>query len=210
MAKLEAHRVGNRIKLARKMANFRTQTRLAQELEECTPQRINNYEQGKSVPNQKFIIAIAKATNVSPGWLLLGHGPIRPDERHRQAIRHQNYSRFFENCLRVSEPEPESETRPEHLDREKVAKLGYPADHLIQLYYHPHDEIEDTLARNIERLFKKRSGWMDDQHVEHDPILEAFPKDIRETLDLLSEMPRKQRAVAVATLKALAKSLRKL
>ena len=94
----ETANIPARIKLARRMAGLDTQARLIERISEWKPSRLGNYEAGVSVPGPDDVLLIARATGVSPCWLMFGLGPIRPSERDLQAIRHQNLSRLAEQA----------------------------------------------------------------------------------------------------------------
>jgi len=189
----ETEHIPARIKLARRMAGLETQAALLKRIPQWKPSRLGNYEAGVSTPGPDDILLIARATATSPCWLMFGLGPIRPSARDLQAIRHQNLSRLAEQrkdgaaglakALRLS-----AKRLREHLDN-------------------PFLPIEDKLARSCERVGKHRAGWMDEQHVEDDPLCMAFPEDMRELMMLYSGLEPGQRRVALATLAALAEAL---
>lgn len=57
--------------------------------------------------------------------------------------------------------------------------LGLSREKVDELLANPFLTIPDRIARRCERFLKKRSGWMDEQHFESDPICNAFPEDMR-------------------------------
>ena len=185
-----------RIKLARKMAGLDTQASLVERIPGWKPSRVGNYEAGVSVPSPDDMLLIAKATGSSPCWLMFGLGPIRPNARDQQAIRHQNFSRLgeqaaqqeggmgkFAKALRLSQ-----KAVREHLDN-------------------PFLPIDDTLARRCERSAGRRGGWMDEQHIEDDPLCMAFPEDLRELMMLYSGLRPEQRGLVLETLRTLVHQL---
>ncbi len=99
----ETANIPARIKLARKMAGLETQASLVERIPGWKPSRVGNYEAGVSVPSPDDMLLIAKATDSSPCWLMFGLGPIRPNERDLQAIRHQNLSRLAEQSQQKKE-----------------------------------------------------------------------------------------------------------
>lgn len=183
----ESEHIPARIKLARRMAGLDTQATLLQLIPEWKPSRLGNYEAGVSTPGPDDILLIARATDTSACWLMFGLGPIRPSARDLQAIRHQNLSRLAEQIdipnLSGTLKLPQKKLR-EHLDN-------------------PFLPIEDDLARQCEQAGKHRSGWMDEQHVEDDPLCMAFPEDMRELMMLYSGLEESNRQVVLATMKSL-------
>jgi len=192
----ETANIPARIKLARKMAGLETQASLVERIPGWKPSRVGNYEAGVSVPSPDDMLLIAKATDSSPCWLMFGLGPIRPNERDLQAIRHQNLSRLAE----------QSQQKKEGLiGMAKSLRLSQKAlcDHLDN----PFLPIDDALARRCERLGKRRKGWMDEQHIEDDPLCMAFPEDIRELMMLYSGLEPAQRNFLLETVRTLAQQL---
>lgn len=184
--------IAARIKLARKMAGLDTQAQLLERIPEWKPSRLGNYEAGVSSPNAEETMRIAKATGASPCWLMFGHGPIRSSERDQQAIRHQNLS---------------------HIVEEKIAKrggttrlakaLGIDKTLLLEHHENPFLPIPDELARAFESACKEAPGWMDEQHIEHDPLFASFPEDLREVLMIYSAASEEKRAQMLRVMRAL-------
>lgn len=195
----ETANIPARIKLARKMAGLETQASLVERIPGWKPSRVGNYEAGVSVPSPDDMLLIAKATDSSPCWLMFGLGPIRPNERDLQAIRHQNLSRL-------------AEQRQSEKDIVAMAKsLRLPQKALREHLDNPFLPIEDTLARRCERMATRRKGWMDEQHIEDDPLCMAFPDDMRELMMLYSGMVREEhRSLLLETVRTLAQQLRGL
>jgi hypothetical protein len=44
------------------------------------------------------------------------------------------------------------------------------------------------MMRRCKSGLKKPSGWMDEQHVENDPLCSFFPDDMREMMTLYSNL----------------------
>ncbi len=192
----ETANIPARIKLARKMAGLETQASLVERIPGWKPSRVGNYEAGVSVPSPDDMLLIARATDSSPCWLMFGLGPIRPNARDLQAIRHQNLSRLADQAeqngaglgalarsLRIAQ-----KALREHLDN-------------------PFLPIDDALARRCERSGSHRKGWMDEQHIEDDPLCMAFPEDMRELMMLYSGLQPAQRTLVLETLRTLARQL---
>lgn len=184
--------IAARIKMARKMAGLNTQAALLNKVPEWSASRLGNYEAGISMPGPDDVLKIAEATNSSPCWLMFGLGPIRPDHRDLQAIRHQNLSNGY------TEIKQDQQAVKRFL---KGVRLGQ--DALDTLLDNPFEPISDDLARLFEKHFKYHTGWMDEQHVEHDPLCLSFPDDIRELMTLYSSAKPELRPLMLATLRTL-------
>jgi transcriptional regulator with XRE-family HTH domain len=167
--------IAARIKLARKMAGLATQAALLERVPDCKPSRLGNYEAGISHPGPEDVERIAEVTEVSPCWLMFGHGPIRPNARDLQAIRHQNLSHIAE------------EQRCKRGGLSRLARsLGRTRAELAAHIDNPFLPIDDPIARRMEQLLGQRQGWADEQHVAHDPVCRSFPDDLRELMGLYS------------------------
>ena len=57
------------------------------------------------------------------------------------------------------------------------------------------------------RLSGRRKGWMDEQHIEDDPLCMAFPEDMRELMMLYSGLLPPQRGLVMETLRTLVQQL---
>lgn len=185
--------IAARIKMARKMAELSTQAALLEKISEWRPSRLGNYEAGISMPGPEDILKIARATSSSPCWLMFGIGPIRSNHRDLQAIRHQNlYNRYAETSD----------------DKEQLARfcraLKITKSKLLQHIDNPFEPIDDEFARRFEKNQKLSQGWMDEQHVEHDPLCLSFPEDIRELMSLYSTADKNRRSLMLAILRTLA------
>lgn len=191
--------IGARIKLARRMADLPTQASLLALIRDWKPSRLGNYEAGISTPGPDDIRRIAAATGVSPCWLMFGDGPIRPNARDLQAIRHQNLSHLAE----------QQNQKRGGLARFSKA-VGLNRGQLETQIDNPFQPINDALARLCEAAMHKPQGWMDEQHVENDPLCQSFPDDLRELMALYSGLANNQRALALATLRAMVGELHKL
>ena len=193
---MSASTIAARIKLARKMAGLATQAQLLQEIEGWKPSRLGNYEAGVSTPNADDVKRIAAAAGVSPCWLMFGDGPIRPDARDTQAIRHQNLSHVVQQL----------ESKRGALAR--FAKLcGSTKAQLMGYLENPFEPISEKLCGRIENALGHEHGWMDEQHVEDDPVCQSFPDDIRELITLYSGLSSAHRNTAMVTLRALVAAL---
>jgi len=180
--------VGARIKLARKMAGLPTQAALLEKIPQWKASRLGNYEAGVSSPGPDDVMLIANATDASPCWLMFGHGPIRASQRDLQAIRHQNLSHLYDEGKQSS----------------KLADaLDVSKDKLASHLENPFLRISDDMARKIEQIIDVRAGWMDEQHIEHDPLFASFPDELRELLMIYSGMDPTDRLTAIRVIKAL-------
>jgi transcriptional regulator with XRE-family HTH domain len=184
--------IAARIKMARKMAGLNTQATLLKHIAGWNPSRLGNYEAGISMPGPDDIAKIAKATGSSPCGLMFGLGPIRPDHRDRQAIRHQNLCNEYES-LKLQKAKLSGFCR----------SLKITQNALMLLLDNPFEPITDKLARQFEKTLDQAEGWMDEQHVEHDPLCLSFPDDIRELMSLYSSADKTRRSLIMATLRTL-------
>jgi transcriptional regulator with XRE-family HTH domain len=172
-----AVKIGNRIKQARKMAGFDTAAQLSEHLPDWSASRLGNYEAGISTPAPDDIERIAAITGSSPCWITFGIGPIRASSRDLQAIRHQNLSFFVAEIKNTSAKL-----------RALLQTLGISRKKLDELIDNPFTPIQDRYARRCEQFLKKPKGWMDEQHVESDPLCMNFPEDLRELMSIYSEL----------------------
>jgi len=193
---MQSTNIPGRIKLARKMAGFRTQASLLARIPGWKSSRLGNYEAGISTPSADDMLLIAEATGVSACWLMFGQGPIRPNERDLQAVRHQNLTHAMDGI----------EEDRERLD-ETVKRLRISRKRLREHLDNPFLPITDELARRLERLLGTQPGWLDEQHVERDPLFLSFPEEMRELMMIYSELPAAQRPILMATVRALKDSL---
>lgn len=178
------------------MADLTTQAQLLQRITTWKPSRLGNYEAGISTPGPDDVKLIAEATGVSPCWLMFGDGPIRPNARDMQAIRHQNLTHMVEQ-LKSKRGALTQFARSVGVSRSVFE------EHLAN----PFLPIGAKLCARIEKHFKHPKGWMNEQHIEDDPLCQSFPDDIREVMALYSSLAPTHRDTALATLRALVGSL---
>lgn len=188
--------VAARIKMARKMAGLTTQAALLKHIPDWRPSRIGNYEAGISMPGPDDILKIAQATSSSPCWLMFGIGPIRPNHRDLQAIRHQNL------CNSYDEIKLRKNSMPVFIKALDLSKQD-----LEKYIDNPFRPISDKLAQNYEQHLNLPGGWMDEQHVEHDPLCLSFPDDMRELMSIYSTSDKRSREVILALVRTLAEQL---
>ena len=143
---------------------------------------MGNSEAGISVPAPDDIGRIAEVTGASPCWIMFGIGPIRAHGRDIQAIRHQNLVTTVEQC---------QSRRGSFAPLLKA--LGLSRKKVDELVANPFLTISERLARRCERFLKKPIGWMDEQHIESDPVCSAFPDDMRRVMEIYSNLPTEQR-----------------
>lgn len=186
-----AVKIGNRVRQARKMAGFETATQLNEHLSDWSTSRLGNYEAGISTPSPDDILRIAEITGASPCWITFGVGPIRASKRDIQAIRHQNLE-YLADQLKA---------KPTKL-KSLITQLGISKKKLSDLHENPFLTIQDRIARRCEKFLNKPKGWMDEQHVESDPICAAFPSDMREIMEIFSNLDIKQRKIFLNIAKA--------
>lgn len=188
--------IAARIKMARKMADMNTQAALLKAIPEWSASRLGNYEAGISLPGADDILKIAKATDSSPCWLMFGLGPIRSNHRDRQAIRHQNLCNTYMTC---KDKRGGTARLARALDISKTI--------LLQHVDNPFLPISSDMARKFESFINTPHGWMNEQHVEHDPLCLSFPEDIRELMALYSGLPPKKRVILLETVRTLSQQL---
>ena len=177
-----AVQIGQRIKQARRMAGFDTAAQLLARITEWGPGRLGNYEAGISLPSPDDVKAIASVTGSSPCWIMFGLGPIRATGRDMQAIRHQNLIYIVESC----------KSQPGTLTRFLKA-IGLSRKKVEEHINNPFLNISDRIARKCEISYKKPSGWLDEQHVEADPVCAAFPEDMRLVMEVYSGLSDEKR-----------------
>ncbi len=188
--------VAARIKMARKMAGLDTQAALLKKIPNWSASRLGNYEASISMPGPDDILLIAEATKSSPCWLMFGLGPIRPNARDLQAIRHQNLCNSY------------TELKPKRGAISRLAKALDMSKANLEIFIdNPFQSIDNDLSERFEQYLKLPAGWMDEQHVEHDPLCLSFPEDIRELMILYSGLNQQSRLTVLETVKTLAKQL---
>lgn len=167
--------VGKRIRQARKMAGFNTLASLTNDIDDWSESRLGNYENGTSLPNPLDIKQIARLTETNPCWISFGIGSIRSTKRDKQAIRHQNLTQI---CDKFSESELTN----------FCIRINLPRKELFRFINNPFLEINDNVSSKVELSLEKRSGWMDEQHIENDGLSNFFPDDLREIMMIFSNM----------------------
>lgn len=172
-----AVQIGQRIKQARKMAGLGTAGQLLARIPNWGTGRLGNYEAGISMPSPDDVKIIADITEASPCWIMFGIGPIRSTGRDIQAIRHQNFLYLFLN----------TKTQP-HGTNHLLKATGLSRNKVKNHLNNPFLEIPQRIAAKIEKFADKQSGWMDQQHVESDPVCAAFPDDMRHIMTIVSNL----------------------
>jgi hypothetical protein len=71
--------------------------------------------------------------------------------------------------------------------------IGLSRKKLDEHITNPFLTIPDRLARRCEQHLKKQKAWMDEQHVETDPVCASFPEDMRRMMIIYSELPAEER-----------------
>ncbi|MGD8911012.1 MAG: helix-turn-helix transcriptional regulator [Chromatiales bacterium] len=176
-----AVQIGQRIKQARKMAGMVTAEALLEQIPEWKRSRLGNYEAGISMPSPDDIRMLAAATGASPCWIMFGAGPIRSTERDLQAIRHQNLVIITEKA------------KANRKLTTLLKALGISRKKLDSHLANPFLPLTQRMMRRCELVLKKTSGWMDEQHVENDPLCSSFPDDMRELMTLYSNLNESNR-----------------
>jgi len=176
-------KIGQRIKQARKMAGFNTAAQLLEKIPAWGTGRLGNYEAGISQPSPEDISLIASLTDSSPCWIMFGAGPIRATGRDMQAIRHQNLCNTIDSQRKIKG------------SLNKLLKvIGLSRHKLLQHIDNPFLKIADRTCRKIERQQKLPVKWMDEQHVESDPLCIAFPEDMRRIMQIYSNLDKNNRS----------------
>ena len=177
-----AVQIGQRIKQARRMAGCDTAAQLLEQIPDWGQSRLGNYEAGISLPSPDDVKVIAEKTGSSPCWIMFGSGPIRASGRDTQAIRHQNLVATFEQA-RAQRGQLTPLLKAIGLSRKKLD------EHITN----PFLVLTDRLVWRCEQYLKKQKGWMDEQHVETDPVCASFPEDMRRLMMIYSELPAEER-----------------
>jgi len=180
--KPSAIQIGQRIKQARKMAGFDTAAQLLEHISDWGTGRLGNYEAGISLPSPDDVKIISIITGSSPCWIMFGLGPIRSTGRDIQAIRHQNFEYIFEHCKNEKGAIP------------KFLKfIGLSRHKVDEFINNPFKSISDRISRKSEKYANRPDGWLDEQHVETDPVCAAFPDDMRRIMEIFSNLTAEKR-----------------
>jgi len=174
------------------MAGFDTAAQLLEKIPDWGSSRLGNYEAGISLPSPDDVKVIAEKTDASPCWIMFGSGPIRASGRDTQAIRHQNLVATFEQARA-----PRGQLTP------LLKAIGLSRKKLDEHIANPFLVITDRLVRRCEQYLKKQKGWMDEQHVETDPVCASFPEEMRRLMMIYSELPAKERRRLLRVIEAL-------
>ena len=71
--------------------------------------------------------------------------------------------------------------------------LGISRKKLDEYLANPFQPIPDRLVRRCEKFLNKPPAWMDEQHVETDPVCASFPEDMRRLMMIYSDLPTLER-----------------
>ena len=134
------------------------------------------------MPGPEEIQVLAKETGSSECWIMFGVGPIRSRERNIQAVRHQNLV-YSVNTFKETPKDFKA-----FLDA-----AGSNPEALAKFLDNPFKKIGDRQARRFERALGKCKGWLDEQHIDIDPLCNSFPDDIRELMTIYSELDSSER-----------------
>jgi len=172
-----AVQIGQRIKQARKMAGFETAAQLLAKIPSWGTGRFGNYEAGISLPSPDDVLTIARVTDASPCWIMFGLGPIRAVGRDRQAIRHQN----FVYLVQISKSQPGGL-------KAFLRAIGLSQHKMQEHLDNPFLTLPERVVHKCETFAKRPKGWLDEQHVESDPVCAAFPDDMRRIMAIYSNL----------------------
>jgi len=181
-----AIQIGQRIKQARRMAGFHSAARMLENIPAWSNSRLGNYEAGISLPSPDHIKLLAETTGVSPCWLMFGLGPIRSSGRDLQAIRHQNLVYIVEII----------KSRSKGLNP-FFKSVGLSKKKCKDFINNPFSTIPERVVRQCEVFLVKPTGWMDEQHVESDPLCAAFPNDMRRLMEIYSNIDEEKRGMLI-------------
>ena len=109
-------------------------------------------------------------------------GPIRATGRDIQAIGHQNFAYIVESC----------KSRQGKIHRFLKA-IGLSRKQVEGHLNNPFLTIPDRIAKKCEKFYKKPNGWLDEQHVEADPVCAASPDDMRRVMEVYSGLADEKR-----------------
>lgn len=179
-----AIQIGQRIKQARRMAGYDTAAKMLEKIPNWSNSRLGNYEAGISLPSPDHVKLIAEATQVSPCWLMFGIGPIRSIGRDLQAIRHQNFV-FIIDSIKAKPKGIAAFYQSVGLSRHKCEAF----------INNPFSIIPENIVRQCEHFLAKPIGWMDEQHVESDPLCAAFPEEMQRLMEIYSNLDSEKRAL---------------
>lgn len=177
-----AIQIGQRVKQARRMAGYDTAMKLLEKIPAWSNSRLGNYEAGISLPSPDHVKLIAEATLVSPCWLMFGIGPIRSIGRDLQAIRHQNFV-FIVDSIKAKSKGITAFYKAAGLSRHKCEDF----------INNPFFMIPEKIVRQCEKFLSKPAGWMDEQHVESDPLCAAFPEEMQRLMEIYSNLGMEKR-----------------
>jgi len=181
-----AIQIGQRIKQARRMAGFQSAASMLENIPGWSNSRLGNYEAGISLPSPDHIKLIADTTDVSPCWLMFGLGPIRSSGRDLQSIRHQNLV-YIVQTIKASSKKMNSFLKAVGLSKKKCN------DYINN----PFMIIPERTVRLCEQHLEKPADWMDEQHVESDPLCAAFPDNMRRLMEVYSNLDTDKRRLFV-------------
>lgn len=75
---------------------------------------VRRYMLGSASPRVDFIAAVCERFNVSADWLVMGVGPMRPEDRHREALRHASAADIFARVAELVEVKSELNGKTPH------------------------------------------------------------------------------------------------
>jgi len=184
-----AVQIGLRIKQARQMAGFDSQSQLTEKLQDAgwSKSKLGLLEAGYATPDPEDVDLVADLTDTSSCWIMFGVGPIRQAKRDRQAVRHQNI------CAHVYALRDHPDQYQTFLSAAKTT------DEKVQaILDNPDRQIGDRIARQFEKALEKPKGYLDEQNVENDPLCRQFPDDLRELMAIYSELPESERKLLLS------------
>ncbi|MBI3561555.1 MAG: DNA-binding protein [Gammaproteobacteria bacterium] len=185
--------IGQRLQQARRMAQLTSIDKLISKARGWEQRRstLTNYEAGISLAPPEVALLYQEITACSACWIYFGSGPIRTVGRDLQAIRHQNLSALYHSAQ-------------QHKKIPALCKqLGVSRKTLAEHLHNPFLAISARLTRRAEHYAGKRPGYMDEQHIELDPICASFPDDMQRIMEIYSNLEPTRRGLLLKIAEAM-------
>ena len=185
--------IGQRLQQARRMADLTSIDKFITKARTWKERRstLTNYEAGISMAPPEVALLYQDITGCSACWIYFGSGPIRTAGRDLQAIRHQNLSALYHTA--------QHQKKIPALCKQLGISRAKLDDHL----QNPFLDISDRLTRRAEQYAGKRVGYMDEQHIELDPICASFPDDMQRIMEIYSNLEPSQRVLLLKIAEAM-------
>lgn len=177
--------LGQRLQLARKMAEISSVAKMIEgdPTWEGRDSTLKNYEAGIALAPPEAALFYQDKTGCSACWIYFGSGPIRTAGRDNQAVRHQNLVALY------------NQARQSKQIKAFLSKLKLSRPKLDEYINNPFKTIPDSIARKAEAFSNHNKGWIDEQHIENDPICEAFPDELKEMMEIYSSISQDKKEI---------------